>query len=435
MNTRAIAATIINDVITHHRSLSAVLEDPAKKLAHSSDGAHIKELCFGTLRWYYRLKAIAKCLLFKPIEKKNHDIFCLLLIGLYQLIYINTPEYAAVSETVSGAKALKKPWATGLLNKTLRRFIDEKERIIATVDRELSQRYAHPQWLLNKIKDAWPNDWKDILTANNCRAPMTLRINQQKTTREDYLALLKEKDIAANSIDELPFAVQLEEPTQTSALPKFKEGYCYVQDQAGQYAARLLDVKKGMRILDACAAPGSKTSLILETQPELEKLVAVDKDPIRLQKIKQNIERLQLPHQQLHLILADAAHTKQWWTGDPFDRILIDAPCSATGVIRRHPDIKLLRQEEDIQQQADQQIHLLNTLWPLLKKQGLALYSTCSVLPEENEKLIAKFLAKHNDAKSIPIELTHGIKLTHGHQILPTQNQMDGFYYALLVKN
>lgn len=431
INSRAYSANIIHQVIHEKRSLNTLFNPVT---IEEKQKALIQELIYGTLRWYYQIKPIAERLLQSPLKPKNRDVLCLLLTGLYQLIHMNIPEYAVVSETVEATKALKKPWAKALINKTLRRFLREKNEMLNVINHSLSSRYAHPSWLIQNIKKSWPHHWQAILNANNQQAPLFLRINQQKITRNDYLKLLKEKNIDAIPIQELPYAIQLKKSAPIHQLPGFNEGYIYVQDISGQFAAMLLDVKPHQYVLDACAAPGSKTTHILEIAPKVKKLVAIDKDPTRLKKIPENVDRLGLPHHVLKLILADATNTKQWWTGEKFDRILLDAPCSGTGIIRRHPDIKILRKESDLSQLTKKQQNLLQSLWPLLAEGGKLLYSTCTVLPEENEMIIKNFLSQQTNAAVIPLTIKSGLALSVGYQLLPNNNNHDGFYYSLLNK-
>ena len=431
MNARAQATAVIQPVIFQERSLSSTLPPVLTK---TKEPALVQALCYGTLRYYYRLKPIANKLLLSPLKTKHNDVFCLLLIGLYQLIYMDIAEYAAVSETVAATKTLKKTWAKALINKTLRRFICEKESLLTFADRSLPSQYAHPKWFINAIKKDWPEQWSSILTANNAQPPMTLRINRQKISRDEYVALLTKNNIAATALPSSNAAVLLKTPLAVTKLTGFKEGLVYVQDTAGQHTPTLLDLKSGQRVLDACAAPGSKTSHILEAEPNLKQLVSVDNNAERLEKIKDNIDRLQLPNDRLTLKLGNAEKTKEWWDGEPFDRILLDAPCSATGVIRRHPDIKLLRKENDIYQHTAQQYQLLTALWPLLAEGGKLLYSTCSVLKAENETVIQKFLNAHTDAEATPINIPESINTAVGCQLLPIINGPDGFYYALLNK-
>ncbi len=440
-NSRAVAAKILTTVTKDQRSLTSALSNgiTSQISLSTEDRAFIQELCYGVLRHYHRLCFFADQLLHKPLRSKDDDVKNLLLVGIYQLLYTKTPSYAAVSATVSGADILKKTWAKGLLNKTLRTFIDQTETLNQDSLATESINFSHPTWMIESIKKAWPSQWEAILTANNLRAPMSLRVNPQKTTRDEYLEQLKQQGIEASPITGLAHGIQLTKPLPVNMLPNFNEGFCSVQDASGQKVITLLDCQPKQRVLDACAAPGSKTCHILETTPDLTNLTAIDIDAERLTKIKENIMRLQLNHQNFHLVLADASHTKQWWDGTPFDRILLDAPCSATGVIRRHPDIKVLRQPDDIKSVIQQQQHLLNHLWPLLAKNGKLIYTTCSVLPDENEKQINAFLNAHKNAKILKPKLewppqSTVISLPHGLQVLPTENGMDGFYYAVIVK-
>lgn len=433
MNSRAHAAQILNKVIAEHQSLTKSLHD------HLSDPnlrqkSFIKNLCYGTVRWYHRLELITKELLFEPIREKHSDIKCLLLIGLYELTFTNRPNYAIISEIVNSSKELKKNWAAGLLNKTLRRFSKQKSYFLDKNNGNLVAHFSHPSWLIDIIKENWPKEWQDILLANNSHPPMFLRVNATKTTPEKYLTLLTENNIAAERVSYLKEGILLESPVPIHQLPGFQEGLCSVQDGSGQMAVEFLDLSSEHNVLDACAAPGSKTSHLLEAFPDIARLIAIDKDAERLSRVKNNIDRLQLNHEKLHLVLADASHTQQWWDGVSFDRILLDAPCTASGIIRRHPDIKILRKKEDIDTLSQQQHHLLNSLWPLLAKGGKLLYTTCSIFLDENEKVINHFSNHHKDAKSLAIPSDWGIPLKFGRQLLPAISGMDGFYYALIEK-
>lgn len=430
---RAAAAKILKEVIDEQRSLSAVLPKYLEKFQKPQDRAFTQELCFGVLRWYFQLTPVAQKILHSPLKTKDHDIFYLLLIGLYQLAQLNMPDYAAVSETVNAARDLKKPWAAGLLNKLLRVFLTHKENFLAANNQTESRKYAHPDWLIDMIKTAWPSQWTAILTANNEHPPMTLRINTQKISRENYSQQLTDHHIEHILLENSPEAIQLSNPVPISELPGFSKGFCYIQDASGQYAAHLLDVEKDHLVLDACAAPGSKTTHILTLQPHLKKIIAIDQDRARLALVKDNVIRLGLNKNLIELIATDAAQTS-WFKGEKFDRILLDAPCSATGIIRRHPDIKLLRKASDITQYPEKQLTLLNALWPLLKENGILLYSTCSILPAENDAVITQFLQSQKNASTVPITLKNAINTHHGQQLLPENNQ-DGFYYAKLKKN
>lgn len=438
-----LAAKLLSKVIFKKNSLSAVFEESKELADESVDRPFIQEICYGVLRWYYKLVAIENRLLHKPLKSNQSELQCLLLIGLYQLMYMSVPEYAVVSNTVSAVKSLKKSWAAGLVNKILRRFIREKDSILLEVDKNIVARFAHPQWLIDEIKKAWPQQWEKILEANNKRAPMTLRVNRLKISAADYLQKLSESGISGFVLDKCasseknkypPQAIQLEKSVPVSQLPGFSEGLCSIQDASGQNVAFLLDLTPGQRVLDACAAPGSKTCHILEMEPKLEALFAIDKDPERITKIKENINRLGHKDKNIRLISADASQTQEWWDGELFDRILLDAPCSATGVIRRHPDIKILRRPEDIEQLVQEQRLLINGLWPLLKPTGKLVYSTCSVLPQENQQQINEFLLHHKDARHGEISIKNGLHLKYGHQLLPELNGPDGFYFCILEK-
>ncbi len=433
-DTRALAALIINRVIQSKESLTTALSTVLKEIPHSTERAFIQEISYGVLRWYFRLKLISQKLLHEPLRQKDNDIDCLLLIGLYQLIYLNTPDYAAVSTTVGATRSLKKIWAKGLINKTLRLFLSQKEYYLREADKTSEGHYAHPTWLIDRLKQSWPDYWKNILTANNDRPPFFLRVNLQKISRDHYLKLLKENHIEAESFGSLPETIRLPQPLPVDQLPGFDAGLCYVQDAAGQYAAHLLDIEDNQIILDACAAPGSKTTHILELSKKIKKLVVIDSNASRLSVIENNIERLGLKTHHLQILCANAERTEDWWNSELFDRILLDAPCSATGVIRRHPDIKILRTPKDIEQHHNQQFRLLMALWPLLKPNGILLYSTCSILPIENEAVIARFLSINTDAHVDRFDLPGAVTQTHGKQILPGDGGMDGFYYARMRK-
>lgn len=423
---RLVATKSLQRVIYNSNSLSDVLQD--SNVQQSEDKALIQDICFGSLRYFETINAVLDQLLVKPLKQKDKDIECLIRIGLYQLIYQRTPDHAAVNETVAVTKHLKKKWSRGLVNGVLRSFLRDKDLVLNKAEKVSV--HALPIWLLKRIKKAWPNDWKEIAANSNKKAPMSLRVNLSKISRESYLKTLSEHDIQASAVIQSKAAVQLEHPVNVYDLPDFDAGLASVQDSAAQLAAVLLNCKQGMRVLDACAAPGGKTGHILETAEQLH-VIAVDNKTARLKRVEENLHRLK---QKATLVSADVADTDVWWDGEFFDRILLDAPCSATGVIRRHPDIKLLRQDEDIASLQQQQFRLINALWGLLKSGGQLLYATCSILPEENALQIASFMAQHNDAKHCVIQAQWGRACDHGRQILTGEHGMDGFYYALLEK-
>lgn len=427
-NPRATASQILCQVIDDHQSLTRALA--AIPNNHPQTGL-IKELCFGVCRWFFRLDAILQQLMEKPLRAKDHDIRWLLLIGLYQILYLRVPDHAAVLETVEAARALRKLWATKLTNAVLRNFLRNQQGLVAKVDHSLAQHTAHPAWLVAAIQQAWPNEAEAILTANNQYPPLMLRVNCQKISRENYLQQLANADVTATALADTTAGIVLTQAQDITRLPGFNDGYFSVQDVSAQWAAKLLELAPGQRVLDACAAPGGKTSHILETVKDLQQLVVIDKEATRLEKVRANLNRLGLAQAAVQYAAVDAAQTTSWWDGQLFDRVLLDAPCSGTGVIRRHPDIKILRQPEDIAEQTAEQQKLLEALWPLLKPNGILLYATCSILPAENQQQIGQFLQQHSDAKEYAIVET---STTPGWQILPSEQGGDGFYYARLVK-
>jgi 16S rRNA (cytosine967-C5)-methyltransferase len=367
----------------------------------------------------------------KPLRAHDVDIYSLLLLGLYQLTEIRTPSHAALSETVAAAENLGKPWAKKLINATLRAYLRNETALQAKLMANEAAYTAHPQWLFEAIRYHWPDHWPQIITANNNHPPLGLRINRLQSNRESYLQELEHNGIKAYSIPYTECGVVLDQPCQVSVLPGFFEGRISVQDGAGQRVAPLLKLTPGQRVLDACAAPGGKTCHILELEPQLDTLVALDVDAARLERIGDNLKRLQLTAQ---VVQGDATHPKNWWDGKPFDRILLDAPCSGSGVIRRHPDIKVLRRKDDISRLAALQKRLLSALWPLLAPDGLLLYCTCSILPLENEQQILEFLSTHSNAREHLLQVPWGIPQAAGRQLLTGTEGLDGFYYACLEK-
>ncbi|MBV9575215.1 MAG: 16S rRNA (cytosine(967)-C(5))-methyltransferase RsmB [Gammaproteobacteria bacterium] len=427
-NLRLIAARIINQV-TEGASLSDVLEPAVSALKDHRDRAFVQAICYGVCRFYSRLDLKLSRLLTKPMKEKDSDIHALLLVGLYQLSDMRVPPHAAVAETVAAAKKSGKSWAQGLVNAILREYLRHQKEI-DDVSAEPEAQYAHPDWWIEAIEKAWPEAWQAILEANNALPPFSLRVNQQHLSRENYLALLATKQISADRLPETECGVMLASPLSVEQLPGFTTGDVSVQDGAAQLAAELFDLKKGLRVLDACAAPGGKLTHLLEKEPDLT-LIAIEKEAKRIVSIRENLLRLKLNAQ---CICADAAHTTQWWDGIHFDRILLDAPCSASGVVRRHPDIKLLRLPEDIPVLAKTQLHLLQTLWPLLKPGGILVYATCSIFPEENTEVATQFLAMHPEAVEEKLIVSWGLPCIVGRQILPGMHHMDGFYYARFKK-
>ncbi|MCC6208325.1 MAG: 16S rRNA (cytosine(967)-C(5))-methyltransferase RsmB [Gammaproteobacteria bacterium] len=431
MDARSAAITALVGVFADGRSLSACLPLVLKQVEDPRERALAQDLCYGVLRWWPRLEAVAAVLMRKPLKGRDTDLHCVILAALYQLIYTRIPSHAAVDEAVNLASGLGKPWARGLVNAVLRRFQREQEAVLEQVDRDQAAAHAHPRWLLDRIRAAWPDDWRRIAQGNNERPPMCLRVNRRRGGRDEYLRELAAAGMVAAGHPHGAEALVLEQPTDVERLPGFSSGRVSVQDAAAQLAAGLLAARPGERILDACAAPGGKTAHILELQPELEILIALDRDAARLQRVRDNLDRLDLA---ATLVCADAGAPAEWWDGRSFDRILLDAPCSGSGVIRRHPDIKRLRREADITVLATQQERLLEAAWGMLKAGGVLLYSTCSIIPEENDGQIARFLARHSDAVARRLDAPWGIGLYAGRQILPGEDGMDGFYYACLDK-
>lgn len=409
MNDRALALDALCLIIQKKGSILSY----AKPLS-----PYARELVFGVCRYYFCLERLAKILV--PKKPKDEKIWLILLLGLYQLHYLKQAEYAVVKETVQLTRGA---WARGFVNAVLRNYCRKKPEMPAHLN--------HPDWFIKRVQKAWPKNWEGILKENDQHPPMTLRVNTKKISVKDYLSCLMQSDIVGQPLPYTQDAILLDTPCQVTALPGFSEGLCAVQDAAAQLAAPLLSLKKGDRVLDACSAPGGKTSHLLEKEQHLNACIALDVDEKRLQKVADNLTRL---GHQATLKQGDASAPETWWDGIPFDKILLDAPCSATGVIRRHPDIKLIRTETDVKEIVTLQAKLLSALWPLLSPKGRLVYATCSILPEENELQIANFIEHHPDAEIIPIEAPWGHPTPHGRQIFPGENQMDGFFYSVISK-
>ena len=429
MDARAGAVRVLSQVIRQGKSLTNALSTEC--CDNGFDRALVQELSFGTLRWHERLAKILHYLLHKPLKRRDLDVECLLKLGLYQLVYTRLPAYAVVHGTVQAAEALGKPWAKGLVNATLRCFLRQKDNLLEQSDRNYTARLSHPHWLLKRLQVAYPQGWQEICTANNQHPPMTLRINQRMTDAEQYITRLHATGLAANRHCAIESAVILNRATSVEQLPGFDQGVVTVQDAAAQLAASLIECEPGMRVLDACAAPGGKTAHILESVDGDVDLFAVEIDTARTKLLRQTLDRLGW---MARICQGDASRPEQWWDGRAFDRVLLDAPCSGSGVIRRHPDIKLLRRASDIATFQRLQYRLLKSLWPLVAEGGMLLYATCSILPEENSQLIERFLRENSDAKLAPPGIDWADEYEQGWQILPGQMDMDGFYYARLRK-
>ena len=427
-NPRWIALQVLLQVIQQGRSLDDVFHSdwflslPAEK----RDLALCREIAFGLCRWYFALSALLTQRLQKPLRSRDLDIEIVLLIGLYQLLIMKTGAHAAVNETVKLALAQKKKWASGLVNAVLRGVLRENLALDASVDAQ-----AYPHWMREKLQTDWAGQSEAILRAGNQRPPMTLRVDTREIDVELQLSELAARGIGASRHAEVEGAIVLDSACDVAELPGFEAGKLSVQDAAAQLAAQLLDCAAGERVLDACAAPGGKTIHLLQRYPEIE-LDALDSSVSRLDRLRQNLQR---SGHSAQILVGDAAITDDWYDGRQYDAILADVPCSASGVLRRHPDIKLLRRESDIIPLCAQQASILDALWPVLKPGGKMLYSTCSIFKDENEVQIAEFLQRHPDALEISLQAANWGELRpHGRQILPGSHNMDGFYYALLTR-
>ncbi|CZF85155.1 Ribosomal RNA small subunit methyltransferase B [Grimontia celer] len=424
MNVRAVAAQVIYQVVDQGQSLSAALP-PAQQKVAPRDGALLQEICYGVLRWLPRLESITQSLMDKPLKGKQRVFHHLILVGLYQLNYMRIPAHAAVAETVNATKVLKKPQLRGLINAVLRNYQRNQEALDAAAVAHDAGKYGHPGWLLKLLQKAYPTEWEQVVEANHEKAPMWLRVNRTHQTRDAYKTLLDETGIETAIHPEAEDALKLATPCDVTALPGFSEGWVSVQDAAAQLSVDYLKPQTGELILDCCAAPGGKTCHILEHEPTA-KVVAMDVDATRLTRVEENLKRLKLDAQ---VICGDARTPGEWWQGEQFDRILLDAPCSATGVIRRHPDIKWLRRADDIEQLVSLQSEILDAMWAQLKSGGTLVYATCSITPQENAEQVKAFLTRTSDAA-----LETGTTEQPGRQILPGQENMDGFYYAVIKK-
>lgn len=427
MNSRCLAARILGQVVGEGVSLSAALEAVLPQCPTEQDRAFVQALCYGVLRSYERLDALLGQLLVRPI--KAIEVRMLALLGLYQLEYMRVKPYAAVSETVAAAGRYR--WAKSLLNGILRTYQRRREVLLSKADENESARLNHPRWLIERIRRDWLDQADGLIAEAGRPPPLTLRVNRLKLTRAEYLFRLHQRGIEASPGLFSPDAVILGTPLPVDRLPGFSEGLVSVQDEAAQLAAGLLDLKGGQRLLDLCAAPGGKTLHALETCPDLAEVVALDIAPERIARLHDNLARAGLS---ATVLSADAAKPDEWWDGRLYDRILLDAPCSATGVIRRHPDIKRLRRPEDIVSLCREQRRLLEVAWRLLAPGGLLVYATCSVLKVENEAQIAAFVQSHPEATPRLILASWGRLAGLGRQILTGESAMDGFFYACLTK-
>ena len=406
-------------------------DSPSLSSLHDSrDNSLARNLAYGVLRWLGALEWLAGELLSRPIKKREVEVQRLLLLGLQQLWHDQTASHAAVNETAECARLLGKPWAVGLINAVLRRFQREQEFFLNKLQEDPSQ-FAHPAWLLQEIQSDWPGKWQDIVDANNQQAPLWLRINRQKADESKLRSELKSAGFEVEDHGFAADAICISPAAPVVKIPGFEMGWLSVQDPAAQLARDLLSPHSGERILDACAAPGGKTAHLLESCNDID-LTVLDKQPARISQVKENLKRLGL---QAKIQVADAMDTEAWWDGQKFNKILLDAPCSATGVIRRHPEIKWLRSSGQIDSVVKSQADLLSALWPLLEPGGLLVYATCSILARENGQQIQQFLNEHPGAELEEPDVEWGTASPFGRQILPGEARMDGFFYAVLRKS
>jgi len=426
---RGEAAKALARVVFDGVSLRAALAASTPTFSDPRDRALLSASLFEAARWWLRLDGALAALLEKPLPPKARDVHALLVLGLAQIDVLDMPDYAVVASCVDAARDLGHANYAGLVNALLRRFVRERAALDAKLDGDVVTCTAHPRWLVDALRRDWPDDFGMILDADNHEAPLTLRVNRRRADRASMLQRLADANVAAKPHDDLADAIVLAESADVTGLPGYAEGLFSVQDGAAQRVADVLELRDGQRVLDACAAPGGKAAHILE-RAEVD-LVALDRDAARLPRISENLARLGL---RADIREGDAAAPKPWWDGRPFDRILLDAPCSATGIIRRQPDVKLHRRAADIAPLAATQKRLLDALWPMLAPGGRLVYATCSVLRAENEAVLAAFRADHADAKPIDAPAAFGRAAGDGRQNLPGTGGMDGFYYAIVEK-
>lgn len=428
------AVTVLAAVLDRGLNLSETGTDDLPGAAR--DQAFARHLAYGVLRWMGALEWLTRQLLERPLKPRDRDVHRLLLIGLFQLWQDQAAAHAAVHEAAEGARELGKPWAVGVINAVLRRFQRERETWLARLA-ESDERLAHPPWLLDRLRQDWPSDWEDIAAANNRPAALWLRLApgaERSVNRAAVEQRLVREGFTITAHPDAPDALAVTPAVAAEDLPGFREGLLSIQDPAAQLAAGLLQLAPGQRVLDACAAPGGKTCHILELCPQVE-LTVLDRSPERLERVRENLGRLGLAgHPNLRLLAADAQHADEWWDGRAFHRILLDAPCSATGVIRRHPEIKWLRTPQQVGEAVRLQALLLDRLWPRLETGGILLYATCSVLKDENNRQVEQFVAGRADVEWAPMTAGWGRALGEGRQILPGDRDMDGFFYARLRK-
>lgn len=428
-DTRALAARGLAEVALRGASLRDVMERNAPRLADPRDRALLMALLSEGARWWLRFDAAVDGLLEKSLRHKDPAVHALLVLGLVQLEILELQDYAAVAATVEAVRALKRPQLAGLVNAVLRRWQRERESLLAKLDAKPQTRHAHPAWLADALQRDWPQQAETVMLADNREPPLMLRVNRQRSERATLLDRLQVAGYAATAHPWLGDALVLPHSADVTRMPGFEDGLFAVQDGAAQVAADLADLHDGVRVLDACAAPGGKACHLLE-RADID-LTALEFDAARAERIRQNLMRLRL---NAKVVIGDAGAPKGWWNGLPFDRILIDAPCSATGVLRRRPDVRLHRREGDIAAMHAQQRRILSALWPLLAPGGRLVYITCSVLRAENEAIVVEWLAAQPEAQALPFTLPVGQAAAIGWQILPGDGDLDGMYYAVVQK-
>ncbi len=440
---RSLAAFAVARILREGVTLDAVLHD-ALATAPAALAPSVRSLCYGAVRGYYRHEAILGKLLSQPVRSLDPLVRALLSVALFELEDARTPEYAVVDAAVTTAKATDAARAGGLINAVLRRYLRERKTIDTDIARNPAARHASPIWLADRLRKDWPVRWTQLLAAGDTQALMWLRVDSRRTTAEDYVETLRSAGIGARSERRVPFAVALDTPCDVHELPGFAEGLVSVQDLGAQCVAFPLGLAPGQHVLDACAAPGGKTALIAEREPNLASLAAVDIDSQRLVRVQENLARGNL---RAEVIVNDAATAAAWWNGLPFERILLDAPCSALGVIRRHPDIRLRKSPAEIDKLPLLQARLLTAAWRMLAPGGRLVYVTCTVTRSENRDVIAAFLEGTPDAALVPVEAWTGWPGLaeggngllgegdgFGRQILPGEAGADGVYSAALTK-
>lgn len=460
MQLQLAAANVLRLVVDHKLSLDDGLDRYFPQVGENR--SQLQELCYGGCRFYFHFDAVLRQLLKKPVKPKDRIIHFLLIGALYQINYMRTPDHAAVNQCVNALKKTNQAWAKNLVNGVLRNYLRDHKRLIeekhgkkphsghsgkthsgtpmdttkmsggASMNNstELAHKRSFPDFFIDQFKQSWPEHYELILKASNARPPMTLRVNQRLNDRTSYAKSLEDLGIGFELTQNSDTGLTLTKPMPVEDIPGFLEGEVSVQDESAQMTISGLTLKPGQRILDGCAAPGGKTCAILEAQPDLASVTAVDFKK-RISGIKQNLERLKLT---ANLITGDVTHMDEWWDGVMFDSVLLDIPCSGSGVIRRHPDIKHRREPTDFAKFAEKQKQIITAGWEMLTPGGVLLYVTCSVLKQENDEVIGEFIKEYNDAQIESLDEHFGIETQFGRQRLPGIHPGDGFYFCRLNK-